>query len=279
MVPENLKAVLHLFSFSALPTREELKRRYRELVKRCHPDHQPGGVTGSELSTRRTQDLNRAYAALLRALPRPVQPPDAPAPSAAPSAVQRVRPSAAGLAARGDRDLERAVLAGCLVRHPRGTLVAALRERLSATARGLQALGEAGEGVADERFQGAFHRDLLICFLRSTEPGVLLQGLASERPTRHFRRLMQANGRLDAGVRAFYRYLESGRLGVGTLAEIPASHLREAGLAYEGLLAESSDPRHRAFLQARHELTRLFTQRIRDPRLAGVGGPAGGAGS
>ncbi len=257
MAAENLKKLLQLFSFSAPPTREELRKRYRELIKQCHPDHHPDNAAAGAASTRRTQELNRAYAAILSSLPRASAPP-APPRSASPT-VDLVR--------EGDRALQRAVLSGCLVRHPRDGLVAALRERLSVMARTLDARTASGSASPAKTFREVFFRDLFVCFLRSTEPGVLLQGLESAHPTRHFRRLMQANGRLDAGVRAFYRYLDSGRLGTGTLAEIPASHLDEAGRAYAGLLAESSDPRNRSLLQARCELARLFTQRIRDPRL------------
>ncbi len=264
MGQENLKDFLRLFSFHALPTREELKRRYRHLMKLHHPDRNPDGLPSA---ARLAQELNLAYEAIERSLPAAAGEPAAAAPQPPPGPAG---PSVLAAIRGGDQALERAVLSGCLTRQPRNVLAAGLRERLSGAARTLQELEKGPEAHPGQLFQAAFFRELFLRFLQATDPGILLQGLASAHPTLYFRRLRQANSRLDAGVRAFYHYRARGLIQVGTLAEIPSSHLLEAGRTYEGLLAESGDPNNRTLLEARFELSRLFLQRLQDPRLAGA---------
>ena len=58
----NLKKALSILELEKIPTEEELKKQYRKLIKKCHPDrHSKESTEEQERITTKSQDLNNAH--------------------------------------------------------------------------------------------------------------------------------------------------------------------------------------------------------------------------
>ena len=235
----DLESSLRFFSFSCMPTRENLKHKYRDLIKLYHPDLHPRDTFKS---TQMMQRLNQAYETILAGLdPIPAGSPDVPD-----ELLLRT-------ARDGDNALRDAVIVRCLSRMRNNTLGRLFCARVKEARDNLQDhAGALPESVT-------FYITLFSQFLRVVETSQLLPLPFTWNSTRFYKNLSLANGFLDLGIRSFYRY--EGR-GSGNLRNIPLSYLDDADKAFCFLRAYVRDAPHRRMIRDRSELIALYRTRL-----------------
>jgi curved DNA-binding protein CbpA len=227
----------------------ELKKRYRELIKRYHPDRNPDQ---QDWSTRMMQELNAAYDIL-----REKRKMSSPLPKPWPRAdIRRA-------IADGDAAVSQAVIKGWLTHAPRDSASARLRQAIVLAAAALKT----EEGDRPVTFEQEYFHTLFSLFIRTTDPDIFLPFAGALNSTRFFRLLAQANRRLAAGMHGFYS--SQGRASFLRLARVASSDLEDARRLYSALLLESRQRgiRVESRLESRLELADLFPLRLEDPRL------------
>jgi hypothetical protein len=242
---------MKLFSLSSSPTVEELKKKYRELMKLYHPDTHPESI---EQSTRMVQQLNEAYELLLPHLHRIYSG----SPGFEDLPKKRNGVDTDKIIFMGDNALRDAVITGWLLRTPKGTYAREIRHTIEKAFMMLESVYPDSPG--DRR--SAFYMDLFSAFLRATvrkKPGTLP---AVYNKTKFFQHCAAANRYLDAGMRNYYRLTENGKKLI--LINIPLSFL-EDGIRLFSLLKKSiGDTILKDTINAKIDLAELFRLRIRE---------------
>jgi len=237
----DLQESLDFFRLESIRHAGELKKRYRELIKKYHPDRHPHDYARA---TKLMQDLNTAYDILNKSLTMS-------------SAISPVADWAA-LWEKGDDCLREAVLRGWLFRTPKHAAARSLRAELSEIARLLAAAAALAERIREQRQD--FFRTLFAVFLRATDTRLPRPFLSAGYATRFFRNLELANRTLDKGIRYFYHY--AAWKGREKYAGVAVSALEDAYSLYALLLPLSGDRANRRMIQARMELSQLFRYRL-----------------
>lgn len=227
----------------------ELKKRYRELIMRYHPDLNPDK---QDWSNRMMQELNAAYAILRETLKK-----SSTAQAAQPQQDIRL------VIAAGDDAVYRAVMRGWLTHAPRDHSSACLRQRITGAAELLKS--ENRDSSAS--FAREYFHTLFALFIRTTDPDTLLPFTGAVNATHFFSRLARANRKLAGGVHLFYASRE--KKSFPRLSRVSMSYLEDARWLYRSLLLESQNhiTRLKSRLESRLELTDLFRLRLEDPRL------------
>jgi hypothetical protein len=242
----DLQSSLRLFSFSAIPPLEAIKQKYRNLIKRYHPDLHPDK---SELSNEMIRRLNQAYE-ILKANARRSQNESLPS-------------SLVGRAIKtGDEAVKNAVIMGCLIRMRKNQLgryfcgqVRKVRDILEAQA-------------DDLLWDIPFFYKLFSLFLSITEGNTPRPLPTTWNSTRFFKNLAIANRYLDTGVRHFYYYTNHNRLRFFT--KIPLSFLRDAEKSYGYLRSYILEEPYLKLIGGRLELSRIYQQRISGGQLLSI---------
>jgi curved DNA-binding protein CbpA len=227
----------------------ELKKRYRELIMRYHPDHNPDK---QDWSTRMMQELNAAYDILRETLYK-----SGPAPGAEPQQdMQQV-------IAAGDDAVCEAVFKGWLSHTPRDPGSVKLRQRINRAAESLK--NRQLRSPSNPRRE--YFHTFFTLFIRTTDPETLLPFTGAVNTTRFFRILSRANRKLAAGMHIFYSSRE--KKSFQRLSGVVVSDLEEARWLYRSLLLENRSrvTRLENHLESRLELADLFRLRLEEPRL------------
>jgi curved DNA-binding protein CbpA len=227
----------------------ELKRRYRELTLRYHPDLNPDNPGWS---TRIMQEINAAYDILRENLTKSGH-----APEKAP------RRDIRQIISDGDSALSEAVMKQWLTRLPRDRTSTALRQRIIQAAVELKPESPAAPPALRREY---FHT-LFTLFIRTTDPDIFLPFAGALNSTSFFRRLARANRRLAGGMHLYYSSRE--RSSFPRLSRVASGYLENARWLYRTLLLESRDRSFRleSRLESRLELAELFLLRLEDPRI------------
>ncbi len=237
----NLKESLKLFSLASFSSKEELKKRYRELIKIYHPDRHP---KNPHWSTKTMQDLNTAYDILNKSLKKSSPP------------VKKVITNA-------DEALKNAIIIGCLKRWPKNRYMQSFRDEITEAA---DYLGKINLEKGSVHFaQYEYFGTLFSVFLRVTDPKNPKPFPAAINNTKFFRQFSLANRNLETGIRDFYHYLDKGQIEKHTL--VPLSYLADALYLYSFLIPLSRDRINLKVIKTRMELCHLFKLRIIDPGL------------
>lgn len=232
---------LSFFSQQDLASTEQLKRRYRQLIKVYHPDRHP---RRADWANGVTQKINQAYAHLRTNLRSDSDTPLAEVPQ---------------LIKMGDQAVRRAVLMGWLTRSapPQSEL--------------RNVLSSARDALLTHPFR-SFHRDLVdfyvnlfTAFLTATESGLARPLPHAWNSTRFFKDLRGANRFLDKGIRDFYHHGERGSL--EKLATIPLSYLGDAIRYYTYLRRRVTDTANGEVITSRITIARAFQTRVHHPEL------------
>lgn len=228
---------------------EELKKRYRELIMRYHPDLNPDK---KDWSTRMMQELNAAYAILRETLKK-----------SSPSQEAQPQPDIRLVIAAGDGAVYQAVMRGWLTHAPKDHSSARLRQRITGAAEVLKS--ENRDSSAS--FTREYFHTLFALFIRTTDPDTLLPFTGAVNATHFFRLLARANRKLAGGIHLFYASRD--KKVFPRLSRVSMSYLEEARWLYRSLLFESQGhiTRLKSRLESRLELADLFRLRLEDPRL------------
>ena len=234
----DLQSSLNLFSFSSVPPLEDIKQKYRNLLKRYHPDLHPDN---SELSNEMIRRLNQAYE-ILKA-------------NAYHSQRESLPSSLIGRAIKtGDEAIQNAVIMGCLIRIRNNQL----GQYFCAQVRKVRDILESQS--ADPLWDVPFFYKLFSLFLSTTEGNTPRPLPTTWNSTRFFKNLSIANRYLDTGIRNFYYFTNHKRLRFFT--KIPLSFLRDAEKAYGYLRSYLLEEPHLKLIGGRLELSRLYQLRI-----------------
>lgn len=233
-----LQSSLRLFSFSSVPSLKNIKKKYRNLIKRYHPDLHP---EKSDLSNEMIGRLNQAYE-ILKANARRT-PGDA-----LPSGL-------IGRAIRaGDEAIKNAVIMGSLIRMRNNQL----GQYFCAQVRKVRDILESQPD--DSPWDVSFFCKLFSLFLKTTEGNSPRPLPTTWNSTRFFKNLAIANRYLDTGIRNYYYYSNNHRLRFFT--KIPLSFLRDAEKAYGFFCSYILEETHLRLIRGRLELSRLYQSRI-----------------
>jgi curved DNA-binding protein CbpA len=237
-----VKESLRLFSLRQLPTLKSLKNRYRVLIKRFHPDHNPGNPFWSNDLVQR---LNRAYDILKAFLESH---------DLGSHRERIIREIIRG----GDEAVRNAIIMGWLRKLPRPGERRYFREKIAKCRGYLLHISEDGAGSE----LSVFYRRLFHIFLEITEGRTTRVGPQTWGSFRYLKQLAVANRYLDLGLRSFYHYTGDSRELV-----IPLSFVEDALAFYRFLLPHTTDL-NRQIIEPRMALARLYRIRALTPSLA-----------
>jgi hypothetical protein len=242
---------LRIFSLTSLPTAKDLKRRYRNLIKQHHPDHNPDNL---QWCNSMVAKLNQAYRILGSCLERS-------APTGDTTGDASETPSVEDIIRKGDEALRDSVINGCLHRSTRNVLAKPLLdtvERMRIT------LGRFLYTESQVEVILFFHR-LFGLFLKAAHPKTPHSLPGTWNSTRFFRHLALANRYMDKALRSFYHHLKNHRLSV--FANIPLSLLADSETFYRFILRDIRDAGSYEAVKSRLELIDIYRQRISDSRF------------
>jgi hypothetical protein len=227
-----------MFSLSSVPSLEDIKQKYRYLIKRYHPDLHP---EKPDLSNEMIRKLNQAYEVLK---------------ANAHSTLDDSLPS--GLIGRairtGDEAIKNAVIMGCLIRMRNNRL----GQYFCGQVRKVKDILESQRD--DSLWDVSFFCKLFSLFLKTTEGNSPRSLPILWNSTRFFKNLAIANRYLDTGIRNYYYYATNQRLRF--FAKIPLSFLRDAEKVYGFLRSSILEETHLRLIRGRLELSRLYQSRI-----------------
>ncbi|GEM_PF-3995201 len=253
----------------------QLKKRYRYLIKKYHPDKHP---EEAEWYTRMMQQFNEAYTILLEYLPtvegqaedndntitvanEKKKNTDRPGAWGSQSSMETVTWTMEDIEREcqlGDEYLENAVLLGWLQRYPRDRFAISMREGLEKT---VSLLNEENfQRLMENSRIASYFKTLFSVFLRATESGKMRPFPIAKNSTKFMRHFSIANSYLDKGIRHFYRYMHQGN--VKKYNNVPVSFLDDSVRLYSFMLPESTDVAILRSIRARIELAKLFQTRI-----------------
>jgi curved DNA-binding protein CbpA len=248
-----------LFGLSAASSLAELKKKYRELIKKYHPDKHPEKI---EWSTRMVQQLNEAYKVLLLYLKRinnfelrqeenNSQP-------------RTTRESYKDLILSGDEAVRDAIVIGWIKRNPKDDFAKGLKLRIEDVLRKLTllTLNETQNHEID------FFTEFFSVFLEATMEKVPRPLPSIENPTVFLRHLSSANKYLDTGIRNYYHFREAGSL--KNLYNIPLSFLEDSIRLYKSLGIGLTDRPTIRLIGARIKLATLFKTRVKDSQCVTI---------
>jgi len=250
---------LKLFSLSESPTIDELKKKYRELIKTYHPDKHPDDIAES---TRMVQQINEAYEILLAHLHRIFS-------HSPPSQTIRKNKTSYiknpdSIISMGDEALRDAVIIGWIKRTPKGDFAQNTRKTVEKAYILLNSFKFKNEYLN----KIIFYKDLFSAFLNATvekTPGPLPNVINA---TKFFHHMANANSHLDSGIRNYYRFTENRKK--LTLANIPLSFLEDGIHLYSILKNKIEDSILKDKICAKLELAELFKRRIQDQDFTSV---------
>ncbi|MBN2533581.1 MAG: J domain-containing protein [Spirochaetales bacterium] len=246
---------LKLFSLSSSPTVDELKKKYRELIKLYHPDTHPERI---EWSTRMVQQIDEAYEILLAHLHRICS--DSPGYYSLSKRTKVTNPEK--IISMGDDALRDAVIIGWLKRTPKDDFAQGIRHTIEKAFFMLDSIHPAHPCTA----KSAFYADLFSAFLKATaprKPGPLPDVWNK---TKFFQHFAAANRYLDSGIRNYYRLTENKKRLF--LANIPLSFFMDGIRLFSLLKKNTGNTILKETICAKIELAELFIIRIQDPGLA-----------
>lgn len=245
---------MKLFSLSSSPTVDELKKKYRKLIKLYHPDRQPERI---EWSTRMVQQLNEAYEILLAHLHRIYS--DSPVFTSLTKETQALDP--VKIISMGDDALRDAVIIGWLKRMPKDNFAQSIRKTIEKAFFMLDSINPTNPHAV----KSVFYADLFSAFLKATDrkkPGHLPDVYNK---TKFFQHFAAANTYLDSGIRNFYRLTENRKKLF--LVNIPLSFLEDGIRLFSLLKKNIGDMILKENICAKIQLAELFKIRIQDPDL------------
>ncbi len=251
----DIEKSLEFFSiapFFRIISENEIKKRYRKLIKLYHPDMHPNNV---EWCNDMMQKLNEAYEILINNI--------AYINSIASENLSKKQKelSVEELEARyaeTDGLVEDSVLLGWIQRIPRDSFAINLRNRIKLNVDFFYS-EEVTKLIGNHRVFD-FFTTLFSVFLRATEFGKLSPFPVARNSTKFLRHFSIANNYLDSGVRNFYRYKHQKK--IGKYKNVSLSYLDDAKRLYSYLIPQSNDTQLSRIIQARIELANLFQMRI-----------------
>lgn len=245
---------LKLFSLSSSPTVEELKKKYRELIKQYHPDKHPDSI---EKSTRMVQQLNEAYEILLPHLHRIYSGSSGFTDLA--KNMKNINPEK--IISMGDDALRDAVIIGWLKRTPKDVFAQSIWQTIEKAYIMLDSI----HSTCPDAVNAIFYADLFSAFLKATAQKKPEPLPAVYNKTKFFQHLAAANRYLDSGIRNYYRLTENKKKLF--LVNIPLSFLDDGIRLFSLLKRTTRATILHEVICAKIELAELFKIRINDPDL------------